>query len=783
MQAMRSKGAMLDQIDLNKVPRSGFDMSYHCHGTSTLGKLIPIRKVSTIPADRWQGQTDININFQPLAYPMASNMYLKTESFYVPKRILWDKWEKFWTKGEDLSDTSVVPSVSLNDIMNVLLNPSLSQGHSYLQMSVSGSWSEITDPRSNTSLYSNLLEVGSINSFVKVVYFEVGTLTNHINRIKFTLTLRAENHYASDLVLDALTACDSLLRWIDENYLMLEYPTDDNHPAEKIILATQLTLKGLLDDDEYQYVTTNIPFPKEVQSDVLALLPAYEWTKPTLVPLYGLIDKYAEIIGENKNFADFYSLILEPSDEFITLARMYSDIWRPFVGLGSVLDYLGYPCVSGEDWLALFFTSYIEACIQISDGQNLRVLEAVGNNVFTSYNNSNIEPFSTKRFSVLPLRAYYSVWYWHYRDQLLETGTMEPQKTDIVTSEELQYLLYPRYRAWTKDTFTTALDNTGTGSVVVALNEDAIKPNTYQSLDNLMNLGSEEEVQGMDIIKYQVSDGTILELPSRYVLNEHGVSSATGSSIGFSLDMLNRAKRLQKWIQKALIYGNRPQDALWTHFGVRASSVRLEEPEYITGDTSLVQLSVVMNNTTTSESVAGDKTGNAFGNMQGSGMSYFSEEHGFILSMMSVMPEAVYGYGIDKDNLRLDAFDLPFPEFAQLGMDAVYTDEMVASPLNDGFLPHSTEVFGYQGRYYDHKSKQDEIHGEFRGPEMDGYTFARKFSVYDTKNFPRLNYAFIHCHPRTDMFVTADPSVDLFWFDAYHSQALERALPVPSQVF
>lgn len=802
MQAVRSKGAMLEQIDLNKTPRSGYDMSYNCHGTGTLGRLYPIRAIDVIPGDRWQGQTDINVNFQPLAVPVASNLYMRTETFFVPNRILWDNWESHWTKGERLDDVSIEPNFRIADIMAIFQSYFTQLGvHAYR-----GYIKTILDKEGNPIVNIRPIEdpIGDTLLLVtsRSVYSALDSLENYLNNL-------GTQQEVLDLLQPIFDTIQSFRIWIADNtyrFYNTSYDSEgfeEEEYEEEGILLTNLfpyTYKGVYSDNTEFTSTRWRAFSAPITED--GVISKDQWSA---FELYDIVRKVVSqvdvpIVGSRDNL---FQYVYEPNEESRTFIRYFYDCLRPLVGLGSNLDYLGFPVFSFDDFEALFTIAttriYLAMGIDNLQDEGTRIFVSDGGVLkYVEFGSIATEMplFSNVQYSVLALRALYQIWYWNYRDQLIEVNAQEPQTTDVVTDTEMFNLLVPRVRAWTKDTFTTALTNTGTGSVIVSINENAVQGNSYRTLKSLTDefdrretIGyTEESLQDMDVVSYKVGspDGfeKELEFPTRYLLQKHGsFYNDAGSTYGFSLDMLNRAKRLQKWIQKALIYGNRPQDAYWTHFSVRTSDVRLYEPEYITGDNNIVNIQVVMNNTTTAESVAGEKTGNAFGDVKGSGLNYFSEEHGHLITMFTIMPESVYGYGINKNRQRLDAFDLPFPEFSQLGMDAVYTDEMVVSPLSQESLPCPTEVFGYQGRYYDYKSKQDEIHGEFRGKEMDGYTFARKFSVYEKDKFPKLNYAFIHAHPRKDMFVADDPTVDLFWFDARHSQALERALPVPSQTY
>ena len=120
MDALKSRGQMYDQINLEQIPRSGFDLSHSVRGTGKLGRLIPIRNMETQPGDSIKGSTQIALQFEPLAVPMLANMRVKTEHWYVPFNTLWKDWDKFITKGQDLSDDSSVPTFTFKKAFNLV---------------------------------------------------------------------------------------------------------------------------------------------------------------------------------------------------------------------------------------------------------------------------------------------------------------------------------------------------------------------------------------------------------------------------------------------------------------------------------------------------------------------------------------------------------------------------------------------------------------------------------------------------------------------------------------
>lgn len=807
MDALKSNGQMLDQINLGDVPRSGFDRTFNHKGTGTLGRLYPVRCEETLPGDRWQGSSTATVQFQPLAVPMMSNMYTRIETFEVPRRIVWKNWEKFITGGEKLDDTHVPPTVPFESIIQAITT----------QLGLR------TDlPIENGSLYITLSStsqsIGDSLYISKSAY--VNWLKDVISGIESSVF--AQNYQCRDLLDESLSVLRNCLANVDTQFDSSLF-VDGSDVA--CIPVFGYTLKG---DGNAIIKDVNVTTNRVISGDVFvdSTGRAHGWTtvkpggsstrvensrsettyKPTKFGSWNVATTAIDVDQYTYDLKDFLLSYVkkfyakEPtakaytfSSDFFAILQNTYDSFKCVFGIGSNLDMMSAGCLGMQDYIV---HCYCAAYYQLWGGN---VNTNLANPIDWKLNDGYLGV--SHKIDILPFRALYLIWYNYYRDQLLETSAFEPTDDDSYTEAELCALFLPRYRCWSKDTFTTALTNTGTGSMFVKVDSNAFDTAghfEYRPLGDHVYTAN-DKLQGMDSYKYELSDGTTIELPTRYLSGMHTKLETPlqdGNVSGFSLDMLNRAQRMQKWLQKALIYGNRPQDAYWTHFRVKSSDARLQLPEYISGDSSLVRLDTITNNTTIGETVAGDKAANAYGYFDGMNMNRFCEEHGFIISLFSVMPELSYGYGLDRKFVRLDKFDYPWPEFAQLGMDAVYNRELVcpmvelSSMTPTGVSPSDMmelyavpyNVFGYQGRYYDYKSKQDEIHGDLL-ETMDVYTFARKFSKYGSKErnkYPSLNYQFVHCHPRLDMFVNDSFGAPVFWFDIHHAQAVERVLPVPS---
>ncbi len=815
MDALKSKGQMYDQIDLGKIQKSGFDLSFDCKGTGSLGRLYPVRCMETLPGDKFQGSTQISAQFNPLAVPMLSNMFMRTETFYVPNRLLWKDWEKFISGGQKLDDTSSVPMISFYDCLASLIDPDelpslftlkplqvLSYVGDYDCQYNSDSFMGTVKPVADYQFFDHYVENGTprgysgqgdYNMVVNCKCYRWTTVVSCNSLIESIMALRdvlinkSKSAGIYDLMLDSVAALESAITYLknipDVTYFYREL-SQSISSGEKF-----LPIFDVSDDHVYDY--TRLRAVNSLGSSYLDKILPYLRSEYMAMMINA---KTHDNVGIVQYRQPVYLATF--SDEYIAFMRYLYDCFRPFVGLGSNLEMLGYHIFDFSDLLAMqyrYIASEVALSVMVS-GDYESVCFSVGfEYVIDSWFNYLEQNSAASVVSVLPLRALYAIWYNYYRDQVLESDALEPVTDSSVTSAELLQLLAPRRRCWAKDTFTTALDNTGTGSVIVPVN-DSTRAATFvlkdfASLTKNTTDTKSAKIEDIDVVRYTLSSGESVELPSRY-LGAHAIGPDTdkGTS-GFSLDVMKRAERVQKWIQKALIYGNRPQDFLFTHFGVRSSDARLQLPEFLSSDSKLCRLDTLINNTTTAESVVGDKAANAYGYTDGSNLNRFCEEHGLIITLFSIMPETDYGYGVSRLLRRNSKFDFAFPEFATLGMDGVLNYELCETPVkltkktvpeSDYEQPDVNSVFGYQGRYYDYKCKLNEIHGDLRD-SLKMYTFAREFNPYDDDGMPKLNKYFVHCRPRLDMFVSDYPLDDQFRFDIHHSQAVERCLPVPSQ--
>lgn len=100
--------------------RARFNMSHTNSTTCKMGNIIPIMLQECLPGDTWQGDNKLFTRVAPLAAPVMHRVQQQVFTFFVPFRLLWDHWEDFITGGQNGTDNSVPPTVSITPTVGSL---------------------------------------------------------------------------------------------------------------------------------------------------------------------------------------------------------------------------------------------------------------------------------------------------------------------------------------------------------------------------------------------------------------------------------------------------------------------------------------------------------------------------------------------------------------------------------------------------------------------------------------------------------------------------------------
>lgn len=358
--------------------------------------------------------------------------------------------------------------------------------------------------------------------------------------------------------------------------------------------------------------------------------------------------------------------------------------------------------------------------------------------------------------SALPFRAYALIWNEWYRDQDLQTKlTIDVTSgPDTTTSTALQNC------AWEKDYFTSSRPWEQKGPAVTIPLGDSARINSDAA--DAANISVWQTV-GTPQYKQMTAGGTFVQMSGTGGTEGNSLYADLTSASAITVNLLREALAVQRYEEARARYGSRYVEYL-RYLGVRSSDARLQRPEYLGGGKQTIQFSEVLQTAEGTEPV-GSLKGHGIAGLRSNRYRRFFEEHGYVISTISVRPKAMYSDGLERTWNRRTKEDFFQREFQHIGQQAVLNKEVYAAHS----APDGT--FGYQDRYDEYRRQWSSIAGDFRDT-LDFWHFARLFG-----SEPALNADFVKCVPTERTF--AVPSEDVLWIMARHSiQARRIVAPV-----
>jgi len=206
-----------------------------------------------------------------------------------------------------------------------------------------------------------------------------------------------------------------------------------------------------------------------------------------------------------------------------------------------------------------------------------------------------------------------------------------------------------------------------------------------------------------------------------------------------SVNSFRQAFLVQQMLERDARGGTRYTEIVRSHFGVISPDARQQRPEYIGGGTSPLNVTPVAQTAPTEAGVVGTlgAAGTAVGQHRA---TYAATEHGFIIGLVSVRSELSYSQGIPRTFSRATRYDFYWPSLSGLGEQQILRQEIYATGGSG-----DTEVFGYQERWHEYRTRYSDITGKFR-PYVTG-TLAPWHLGQNFVGFPTLGQTFIEDTP------------------------------------
>ena len=111
---------LFSMLPKTNVPRSAFDRSHGYKTTFDAGYLVPFFLDEVLPGDTFNLSANLFARLATPIVPLMDNLYLDTQFFFVPCRLLWDHWENLNGQRDTPDDETeyLVPTVSGTNVQN-----------------------------------------------------------------------------------------------------------------------------------------------------------------------------------------------------------------------------------------------------------------------------------------------------------------------------------------------------------------------------------------------------------------------------------------------------------------------------------------------------------------------------------------------------------------------------------------------------------------------------------------------------------------------------------------
>jgi hypothetical protein len=434
------------------------------------------------------------------------------------------------------------------------------------------------------------------------------------------------------------------------------------------------------------------------------------------------------------------------------------------------------------------------------DGNNADTVPQISNNGSpnTLLDYMGVRPAAGCSVNALPIRAFNLIYNEFYRDQ------------DLVAERTSEDVSVPNV-AWEKDYFTTCRPWTQKGDdVTIPLGDrayvkgfamDASWPWATEGQSGVAYDSSAEAPA--DAIVYPAPYADIaLDAPDAqqnvFIKGQPLIGgnyrpdlyADLANATGANINDVRKAFALQRYQEARARYGSRYTEYL-RYLGVTPRDSRLQRPEFLGGGQTQLNFSEIMQTGPDATQAPGDERfgvadlyGHGIAAMKSNRYRRFIDEHGFIISLLSVRPKAIYQDGVHRQWLRLDKEDYYQRELQWIGQQPVWNaevfcaeDPVFAKAKADGveILPEPTdnpinrETFGYQDRYAEYREHPSGVSAEFRDL-LNYWHMARDFE--DT---PTLNQSFTDCVPTKRIY--NEQTTHPLWIMCQHRMVARRLVP------
>lgn len=344
--------------------------------------------------------------------------------------------------------------------------------------------------------------------------------------------------------------------------------------------------------------------------------------------------------------------------------------------------------------------------------------------------------------NALPVRGYVKIWNEWFRDQNLDDPVPENTGDDPVDNNA------HTGTGWTQtklnelamigdeclpvnkfhDYFTSCLPApqkgpevtipmTGNAPIYWADRDD--NPLTIQDLKN-NGLWTDTGYLSRTLNKMMTQDYDKTTEKARAVLGSVGSGTKLGEQMtadlssvtAATINELRQAFAVQHYYEALARGGSRYREIIRSVFGTLISDKTVQIPEYLGGGRYMINVSQVIQTSESGKTPQGNPGAVSVTPFNENSFTKSFEEHGFVIGVCCVRHDRTYQQGLERFWSRKDTLDFYYPQFANIGEQAVKVKKVYCDSGNPSSA--NEEVFGYQEAWSEYRMKPNRVSGLFR---------------------------------------------------------------------
>lgn len=251
-----------------------------------------------------------------------------------------------------------------------------------------------------------------------------------------------------------------------------------------------------------------------------------------------------------------------------------------------------------------------------------------------------------------------------------------------------------------------------------------------------------------------------------------------------TINALRLAFQTQKIFERDARYGTRYPEYLKGHFGVTASDLELQVPEYLGGKRVPININQIVNNTagTASTDEPLGQTGAVsvtFDTNEDFTKSFTKDD--ILMGVLCVRSDHTYQQGLPRQLTRKGRLDAYTPELSHIGNQPVYNYEIFAQGASvvdtEGNIIDE-QVFGYKEAWQEYLYKPDMITGELNSDYAQALDSWHTGDDYATLPVLSANWIVEPTEFIDRILAVQSSTANQFWIDMQINQTVAAPIPL-----